>query len=193
VRYPHKRHLQQFRSAMHFVLAIVIQCAYNIATHRQGAFKMAIVMIDYTRSLAERAKARKSCGPYQWTPANRAKTNGRNSKFEGRGFYQSSHGMSVDARGSSFDLRLDYANTHHPINWRRSGTFSYEGQEFIAIIARLPNNRGFLAGFTMGEGMAASLDGYVWSNIEDAAKAAYDEAERACEAEAEYADEEEYA
>lgn len=148
---------------------------------------MPIIMTDYTRSLAERAKARKSCGPYQWTPSNRALPNGRNAKLEGRGFYQSSKGMRMDERGSTFDLRLDYANTYHPINWKRSGTFhvSTTDQDFVAIIARLPHGRGYLAGFTMGEGMAASLDGHIWADIEDAARAAYDEAESAAEREAE--------
>lgn len=85
----------------------------------------------------------------------------------------------------------------HPINWRRSGTFNVDGQEFVAIIARLPHGRGYLAGFTMGEGMAASLDGHIWTDIEDAARAAYDEAESAADREAEdaanYAENEEFA
>lgn len=152
---------------------------------------MTITLIDYSRPLAARAAARKNVGPYQWTPANRALPNGRNTPCKGRGFYQAQSGLRMDARGSTFDLRLDYANTHHPINWRKSGTFGTPDgfSEFIAIIARLPHGRGFLAGYTMGEGMAAALDGRIWPDIESAARAAYDEAERVCEAESEYRDE----
>jgi hypothetical protein len=87
---------------------------------------MPITMIDYTRSLSERAESRKVCGPYLWTPSERRRGATRNRSLEGRGFYQGI-GLYVDARGSTFDLRLDYANNHHPINWRRSGTFSCEG------------------------------------------------------------------
>lgn len=148
-----------------------------------------IVMIDYTRPLLERAKARKHVGPYRWRPSNRAHANGRNANFDGRGFYQARNGLSMDERGSTFELRLDYANTHHPVNWRKSGTFTANDQEFIAIVARLPHGRGFLSGYTLGEGMAASLSGTVWKDIEDAARAAYDEAEQAADNEAYYANE----
>lgn len=148
-----------------------------------------ISMIDYSRSLADRAAARKFCGPYRWTPADRRKGATRNLPFEGRGFYQASRpwGLRVDPRGSTFDLRLDYANTFHPINWRRNGTFSHDSRDtFTAIVARLPHGRGFLAGWTLGTGMCGALDGHIWDTIEDAARAAYDEAEHACEQDAEH-------
>lgn len=148
---------------------------------------MPITMIDYTRSLADRAKSRKVCGPYLWTPSDRRRGTTRNLPLAGRGFYQASKGLRVDERGSTFDLRLDYANTHHPMNWRRNGAFSHDGHDtFTAIVARLPNGRGFLAGWTLGAGMCATLDGTIWADIEDAARAAYDAAERACEDDAAY-------
>lgn len=149
-----------------------------------------ITMIDYSRTLLERAKARKSVGPYTWAPDDRRNGATRNLPPTGRGFYQAGQPWSlrVDARGSTFDLRLDYANTHHPMNWRRNGTFSHdENDTFTAIIARLPKGRGFLAGWTLGNGMCASLGGTIWDDIEDAARAAYVEAEQACERDAEHA------
>lgn len=147
-----------------------------------------ITMIDYSRPLSVRAQSRKHAGPYTWTPVQRATRDGRNTRCEGRGFYQSSDGLWMDERGSSFSLRLDYANTHHPINTRHTGTYahSWGDDEFTAIVARLPHGRGFLAGYTLGRGMCASLSGEIFDTIEDAARAAYDEAERACEADAEF-------
>lgn len=136
-----------------------------------------VTMIDYGRPLTERAKARKSCGPYTWAPSGPHK-----GVHPGRGFYQASKGLAMDARGSTFELRLDYANTHAPYQRRGSGPFTSECDcEYTAIVARLPHGRGYLAGWTMGAGMLASLDGHIWRDIEDAAKAAIDEARRAAE------------
>ncbi len=84
----------------------------------------------------------------------------------------------MDARGSTMDLRLDYASTHG----KRMASYAFTSecdQEFTAIVARLPHQRGFLAGWTMGKGMFANLDGHIWATIEDAACDAANEAERA--------------
>ena len=59
----------------------------------------------------------------------------------GRGFYLTSSGR---AEGLRYDV---IGNT-----WR-VGDYSFKG-----IVLRLPHRRGFLAGWTMGEGMASSLD-----------------------------------
>jgi len=141
-----------------------------------------ITMIDYFRPLAERAKARKSVGPYTWSPSKPG---------NGRGFYQSSNGLRMDPRGSTIDLRLDYANTHLPYSRRYGGVQGFYCDEFgdtmlVPIIARLPHGRGFLAGWTMGKGMCAALDSYIWSDIADAARAAFDMAEADAEREQEY-------
>ncbi len=130
-----------------------------------------ITMIDYARPLAERAKARKTCGPYTWAPAKPG---------NGRGFYQSSKGLYMDRHGSSLDLRLEEANDHLR-GTRLAFTTGYYCDEFgddtlQPIVARLPSRRGFLAGWTMGRGMCASLDSHIWETIEDAARAAHDEA-----------------
>lgn len=134
-----------------------------------------ITLINYSRPLAERAKARKTVGPYRWTPA---KAGG------GRAFYQAPNALRMDPRGSSLDLRLSYANEH--LSGRLSRTTGYYadacGIDTIKpIIARLPHSRGFLAGWTMGEGMCAALDSDIHDSEEEAAMAAHDMAERDAE------------
>lgn len=135
-----------------------------------------ITMINYTRPPAERAKARKFCGPYKWRPSQPGK---------GRGFYQSSQYLEMDGPGSSFALRLDYANTHAPgySYSRPTGYFcdQHGDDKLTPIIARLPRGRGFLAGWTMGRGMCAALAPDIYHDIEDAALAAYNEAENDAE------------
>lgn len=144
-----------------------------------------IVLIDHKRPLAERAKARKSVGPYRWRPS---KPN------NGRGFYQSSHGLAMDRAGSSINLRLEEANDHLRGS-RLSHISGYycdpygDGDTLQPIIARLPHGRGFLAGWTMGAGMCAALDSEIWETEEEAARAAHDMAERDAERERERHDE----
>lgn len=45
------------------------------------------------------------------------------------------------------------------------------------IIARLPRGRGFLAGWSLGPGMASGLDLIIWDNPRDAAFRAHQLAE----------------
>lgn len=117
-------------------------------------------------SLKERAEMRKVCGPYQWTPSEPGK---------GRGFYQSSKGLRMG--DSTFKLRLESANDS--LSGRLSMIDGYFTDEDCSsdtlkpIIARLNHNRGFLAGWTMGKGMCASLDADVYETAEEAAMAAH--------------------
>ena len=148
-----------------------------------------ITLIDYARPLKARAEARRCVGPYRWTPAKPG---------NGRGFYQASKGLYCDPRGSSFDLRLEEANNY--LGGRLSQINGYycdrdgDGDTLQPIIARLPHGRGFLAGWTMGAGMCASLDAYVYETPEDAAHAAHSMAENDAEKnrEAEEQDRESY-
>lgn len=129
-------------------------------------------------TLRERLEMRKTCGPYRWTPAEPG---------QGRGFYQSSKGLWCG--DSTFDLRLVYANELLPwyFKLRRTEGYYVDMDEILTpIVARLPHGRGFLAGWTMGPGMCASLDGHVWHDPESAARAAHQEAEQAAEREREY-------
>lgn len=142
-----------------------------------------IVMVNYGHPLAERLASRRHVGPYRWTPTAPGK---------GRGFYSGSSALDMDARGSSFRLRIEDANDH--IRDRRNQINGYYcDPECIdtlqPIIARLPRGRGFLAGWTMGAGMCASLANYIFEDAESAASAAHDEAEYAAEREREYQEE----
>lgn len=145
-----------------------------------------ITMIDYARPLAERAASRKVCGPYIWIPTP--------APSGGRGFYQSSKGLFMDPRGSTLDLRLEDANDFlRGSRLAQIGGYycdNFQSDTLQPIIARLPHGRGFLAGWTMGRGMCASLDGYIWESTEEAARAAHDEAERAAERQREFEAEE---
>lgn len=138
-----------------------------------------IVMINYNRPLSERLSSRKVVGPYTWQPAKAG---------TGRGFYQASNRLACDPRGSSFDLRLELANDHLKGKRLPSGYLAddFTNEDgYVPIIARLPHSRGFLAGFTLGEGMAAEIGATIYSDAEDAARAAHNEAERAAEKERE--------
>jgi hypothetical protein len=135
---------------------------------------------DFKKSLRERLEQRKYTGPYYWSPA---KPGG------GRGFYQASRYLGMDRAGSSFELRLEDANDHlgHSRMSQITGYYTDEdGDTLKPIVARLPHSRGFLAGWTMGAGMCASLELDVYDTIEDAARAAHSVAEYAAEKERDY-------
>lgn len=144
-----------------------------------------ITMLDYSRPIRARLEARKSCGPYTWQPTEPGK---------GRGFYCASgrkHSVACDPRGSTFDLRLMFANDTADISSRLKNTTGYycddfQDQTMQPIIALLPHKRGYLAGWTMGAGMCASLDGTIWPNTREAALAAHDLAEHDAEKERDY-------
>ncbi len=64
-----------------------------------------------------------------------------------------------------------------------------DGDTISGVVFRLPHGRGFLAGWTMGKGMASSLDtghGDIYASERDAALAADSMAERAAERERDY-------
>ena len=141
-----------------------------------------IILHDFTVPLRKRLENRKLCGPYHWTPSEPGK---------GRGFYMASTGLACAKHGSGFDLRLEWANDILRGN-RLSHVMGYycdedsDGETLQPIVARLPHGRGFLAGWTMGAGMCASLDATIWDDIEDAAREAHRMAERDAERERDY-------
>ena len=140
-----------------------------------------ITMIDYSATVARRLEMRRWVGPYCWTPA---KPN------QGRAFYQHNGSLKVDAKGSTFNLRLEFANDH--LTGRLARVYGYcmgHGEYIQPIIARLPHGRGFLAGWTMGSGMLASVDATIHASEHDAALAAHDEAASAAERERDASDE----
>jgi len=131
-----------------------------------------IVMIDYRKPLRERLQGRKVCGPYRWMPTK---------PMGGRGFYMAQTGIAMDRAGSSIRLRLESANEH--LSGRLRYTLGYycdndsDGYTLKPIIARLPNNRGFLPGWTMGAGMCGSIETHAYEDALSAALAAHSMAE----------------
>lgn len=114
-------------------------------------------------SLAARLADRKApfgCGNYYHAPSP--------NNTAGRGFYLNSSGRAEGLR---------YETTGN--TWR-AGEDSFQG-----IVLRLPHGRGFLAGWTMGEGTASSLDYEIYEDIDDATRAADSLAESAADRQAE--------
>jgi hypothetical protein len=153
---------------------------YRLNFINLGATKMftEITMLDYSKPLAHRAKARKTCGPYRWTP--------RNNSNEGFGFYCGNNDLVMDRHGSICDLRLESANDLLPSYSRTSHVDGYFcdsdcNETLKPIVARLPKKRGFLAGWTLGAQCCAELSTHVFDEPADAALSAHDEAERAAE------------
>ena len=148
-----------------------------------------ITLLDYSRPLAERAKRRKVVGPYRIQP--------RDPKLcDSIGFYMSDGYMRIADHGAGINLRLWSANDFLGYSRLSQITGYYcdadgEGDTLQPIIARLPNNRGFLAGWTMGAGMCASLGRDIYPNEVDAAIAAHGKAEYDAELSREREEEEE--
>lgn len=159
----------------------------SLRSHRSEPI---IYIHNFRRPLRERLKSRQHVGPYMWKPA---------TPGCGRGFYISQHLLSCDENGSTFDLRLSLANDHLPSYYRLARINGYycdrdgNGDTLKPIVARLPHNRGFLAGWYMGLGMCASVDGKVYQDAESAAFAAHSMAEYDAEKsrELQYEDEDE--
>lgn len=111
---------------------------------------------------------------YRWTPTQAGK---------GRGFYMAMTGFRMDKRGSSINLRIELVTDAVDANSRLRDISGYycdehgDGDTLQPIIARLPSGRGFLAGWTMGPGMCGAVGPRVYSELDDAARAAHRMAE----------------
>lgn len=85
-------------------------------------------------------------------------------------------------------LRMHYAD-EIASSIRHRGWYCDEigDQTIRGLVARLPHGRGFLAGWTMGAGMASELDtSHVWTDETEAAHAADDAARFAAEEQREF-------
>ena len=123
----------------------------------------------------KRTHGKRVCGPYFRTqPAENQK---------GMSFYLDSDFMP--------DMRWTWADEVDGTHIRHTGWFAddFQDQTIRGIVFRLPAGRGFLAGWSMGKGMASGLDYDVWDNEADAAREADRMAERTAEAEREYQEE----
>jgi hypothetical protein len=128
-------------------------------------------------SLRQRAESRKPgramCGDYYHAPTP--------DGAKGRGFYLT----SSDALG----LRWQWADECEGARIRHTGWFCDDDQceKIRGIVMRLPRGRGFLAGWSMGEGMASTVDySPIFDNAADAAACADSMAENAADNEREY-------
>ena len=135
---------------------------------------------DYSKPIKERHRG--PCGPYYF---KRGALRGKGDKCKGFGGYLSRNGREVN-EGAMCRLRVIKAG--EVINLRHTGWYCDEDsrETLYGVVARLPNNRGFLAGWSFGEGMSASFAGDIYDDIKDAARAADEEARCAAEAEREY-------
>lgn len=134
---------------------------------------------DFAKPMRKRFESRQHVGPYYMTPCQPG---------GGRSFYQSSKGLACG--DGFFDLRLEEANEHLRES-RLSHIDGYFTDEHCdsslqPIVARLAHGRGYLPGWTMGNGMAASIELTIYEDIRDAAYAAHAMAESDAEKEREY-------
>ncbi len=120
-------------------------------------------------ALRKKWSGRKVCGEYFHAP--------KPNNAEGRGFY-------LDDAGQPF-TRWQWAD--EVVNLRHTGWFCDEHQDskIRGIVALLPHGR-FLAGYSMGEHMASSIDADIYTDIESAARAADSLAENAADTERDY-------
>ena len=124
-------------------------------------------------ALRKKWAGRKVCGEYYHAPS--PETAGT-----GRGFYLESDGQPF--------TRWQWCDEVDGVRIDHTGWFCDEygdGGKIRGIVVALPHGR-FLAGWSMGEGMASTVDADLYDTAEDAACAADSMAERAAEDEREY-------
>lgn len=135
---------------------------------------------DFAVPLRKRADSRKRVGPYCQRPSQPG---------SGVGFYMESGAFRMARHGARISLRIEEAG---PRGWRAlyAYRFNDHGDAMVPIIARLPKGRGFLAGWTMGEGMCAELASAIYQDEDEARRAAHIEAEHAADRECDFEAEE---
>jgi len=122
--------------------------------------------------LRKKRELRKVCGGYYHTP----KPNSNN----GRGFY-------LDDAGQPF-TRWQWADDVEGAHISHSGWFTDDygtGDKIRGIVVLLPHGR-YMAGWSMGTGMASTIEPGVFDDIVDAARVADSIAENAADNEREY-------
>lgn len=140
------------------------------------------IYIHYKGSMKERLEMRKHCGPYMWSPSPAG---------QGRGFYSTSADMLVMGDGP-IKLRMKLANDCLPSYSRLSRITGYycdehgDGDTVKPVVFTLPNQRGFLAGWSKGEGMCGSVAPGIYESEHEAALGAHALTENDAEREREY-------
>lgn len=121
--------------------------------------------------LRNKHETRKVCGPYYHSPTPNA---------SGRGFYLDDAGQPFGRWQWADDVDGSHIN-HHGWCTDEFGDF----EKIRGIVVLLPHGR-FMAGWSMGEGMASSIEPEVFTDIVDAAHMADECARIAAEKEREY-------
>jgi len=131
---------------------------------------------------------------YPGTPAQRLARYGMPTRINGTTFTGSvgPYRFRADADGETVSFYLD-SDFAPGLRWEwadeiadlgHTGWFSDPYGDFETIrglVMRLPGGRGFLAGWSMGEGMCGGVDRYVFDDETDAAYAADSMAEHIAE------------
>jgi hypothetical protein len=99
---------------------------------------------------------------------------------QGRGYY------ARDDQGTPGDSTFSLRSCERPARVNGWYCDAFQDQTITACVLRLPHNRGFLAGWTMGKGMASSVDFEIYQEEQDAWRAADSMAENAADKEREY-------
>ena len=134
-----------------------------------------IYLHNTRRPLAARLQARKSVGPYMWTVPNAGPS-------AGRGYYACDDDGTPSNGDCMFRLRACDRPARIP-GWYCDDEMD---ETISAVVLRLPRQRGFLAGWTMGKGMASSVDFDIIAEEADAWHIANSMAENAADREREY-------
>lgn len=116
------------------------------------------------------------CGSYYHSPPPRVPF-----KDHGTGFYLESDGMP--------GLRWKFADEIIRLNHKGWYCDEFQDSTIRGIVFTLPKSRGFLAGWTMGEEMASSVECDIYETQKEAARAADSLAESVAEKEREYQEE----
>lgn len=120
-------------------------------------------------------------GPYSHAPKP---VNLRTHK--GQSFYLGQHGQSGFGQPG---LRWEWCDEVEDASIKHTGWFTTEfgsGDKIRGMVFTLPHSRGFLAGWSMGEGMASVIDCELYTTAGDAAYAADSLAEDAAEEQREF-------
>jgi len=144
----------------------------SIEHHDQQMLRGTHIIHNLMRPLSARLETRKHCGPYYGSPAYAGIDN---SRF----FYLDSDFMP--------SLRWQWADDVVSLN--HTGWYSDDdgiAETIRGIVMRLPHERGFIAGWSMGESMASEIEISIYPDQESAAYAADTMAEHAAERQRDY-------
>lgn len=130
---------------------------YPVGSYGTSSLGLWMARESHRKAVYVKRHDRSLCGPYYVSPTP-------NSKSREIGFYARDDAGTLMMGDGGIALRISYTGAEYS---------TPEGDTtFYGIVARLPKSRGFLAGWTMGPGMASSLDCKSFDSLHDAQTAA---------------------